>query len=565
MTQRGYRVERQVMWDRLIAIVEEQAQTIIRTAFSSVVSEAGDLSAGVFDTRGRMLAQAVTGTPGHVNSMALAVGHFLERFPLESMAEGDVYVTNDPWLATGHLHDFTVVTPTFVNQRAIALFASTCHVVDIGGRGFGSDARDVHEEGVLFPPMHLARRGELNETLLQILSANVRQPLLVEGDLHSLIACNERGSRRLREMMLEFGESELDSLADWIIDTSRAAMLRAIGKLRTGTFTHQTLIDGIGSPFTLRAALTLGPEGILVDFAGTSPACERGVNVPLSYTAAYASYGIRCIVGSSIPNNAGSLSAIQVTAPPGCLLNAQRPAPVSARGMTGHMIPDLMLGCLHAAGVNAVPAESCSCIWGPMLYGTAATEPGFALVNAYAGGMGALPDRDGSSATGFPSGVRCTPVEVIESRSPIVIWRKEFRTDSGGPGRHRGGLGQIMEFGHVRGAAFTLSAMFQRIGHPAAGRDGGSAGAAGSLHTNKGRALSGHGRQPIHPGETLILNIPGGGGFGLPRERAEAAVVEDVADGLISRAAAVRDYAVAVRDNGDLDARRTSSLRSGPT
>ena len=556
----SFSVERQLMWDRLLAVVEEQAQIILRTAFSSAVSEAGDLSAGVFDTQGRMLAQASTGTPGHVNSMAQAVGHFLERFRLAGQRPGDVYITNDPWLATGHLHDFTVVTPICLDGKVIALFASTCHVVDIGGRGFGADAREIFEEGLAIPPLLLACEGELNQTLLQIIRANVREPLLVEGDLHSLIACNERGGVRLLEMMREFGLHTLDPLADWIIQTSREGMLRIIGTLPAGTWSHSTEVDGYDSPLTLAATLTIGPEGMHVDLTGTSGPSAFGINVPMSYTAAYVSYGIRCVVGSHIPNNAGSLSAITVSAPLGCVLNAQRPSPVAARGTTGHMIPDLVLGCLHKAGIASAPAESCSCIWGPMLYGQESSRR-FALVSVCAGGMGARHDGDGLSATGFPSGVRCTPVEVLESVSPILIWRKQLLEDSGGAGRYRGGLGQSLEFAHVEGHAFSLSAMFERVDHPAAGRQGGNYGAAGHLHTNTGRQLTPKGRQTIEPGESLLLEIPGGGGFGAPHERDPERVGQDVREGRVSHEAALRDYGVVVLEDGTVDAVATRTAR----
>lgn len=541
----AFSIERQIMWDRLIAIVEEQAQTILRTAFSSVVSEAGDLSAGVFDVQGRMLAQAATGTPGHVNSMALSVGHFLERFPLHTIRPGDVFLTNDPWLATGHLHDFTVVTPVFIGDDIVALFAATCHMVDIGGLGFGSDAREIYEEGLALPPLRIVEGGEINAVVLDIIRANVREPLLVEGDLHSLLAANERGSARLLEMMREFGVQTLSTLADWIVDTSREGMLRAIANLRPGSYSHTTHVDGFDSPVTLAATLTIDAEGIEIDFTGTSPVSAFGVNVPLAYAAAYASYAVRCVVGAHIPNNAGSLSTVRVSAPAGCILNAQRPSAVAARGVTGHMVPDLVLGCLHLVGVQAAPAESCSCIWGPMLYGRGNGRR-FALVNAYAGGMGARSDRDGLSATGFPSGIRCTPVEVSESIAPIVVWRKEFRQDSGGPGQYRGGLGQTMEVGHLFDEPFAVSAMFERVINAAAGRNGGAAGAAGQIGTSTGRMLESKGRQLIQPGERLVLEMPGGGGFGPARLRDPEAIASDVIEGRVSRESALRDYGVQV-------------------
>jgi N-methylhydantoinase B len=541
-------IDRQIMWDRLLAIVEEQAQTIIRTAFSSAVREAGDLSAGVFDTSARMLAQAVTGTPGHVNAMAQSVEHFIKRFPVETMREGDVFITNDPWLATGHLHDFTAVTPCFHKQKVAALFASTCHVVDIGGRGFGADAREIFEEGLAIPISRIADAGKINETLLEIIRSNVREPLLVEGDLHSLIACNERGSRRLCEMLDEFEIDSLQQLTTWIIQQSHKGMCEAIASLPEGKYQHQIQIDGYDSPLTLAASLEIAGDHIHVDLSGTSPASSFGINVPLPYTTAYVSYGIRCLVGASIPNNAGSLENITVSAPSGCLLHALRPAPVSARGSIGHLLPDLIFGCLHQAIPKQVPAESASCIWGPMLYGNA--DNNFNLVNAHAGGMGARVDQDGLSATGFPSGVRCTPVEVTESVSPIVVWRKEFLRDSGGAGQFRGGLGQVMEYGHIDDAEFTLSAMFERVDNPAQGRANGQAGAGGNLYTSGGKKLKPKGRQIIPAGEHLILEMPGGGGIGKAKKRNKTLVLQEIENDLISQEAAEKIYGI---ENTDTD------------
>lgn len=534
-------IDLQIMWDRLLAIVEEQAQTIIRTAFSSAVREAGDLSAGVFDVSGRMLAQAVTGTPGHVNAMAQSVPHFIERFPIDGMCEGDVYITNDPWLATGHLHDFTVVSPCFFKGQPVAFFAATCHVVDIGGRGFGADAREVFEEGICIPITRLIHAGELNDTLMAIIRANVREPLLLEGDLHSLVACNQRGAQRLCEMLCEFQLESLSHLADWVITRSGKAMQEAIKALPRGVFTHRIRIDGYEQPLTLAAAMHIHSDHISVDLSGSSPASTYGINVPLPYTTAYVCYGIRCLVGAGIPNNAGSLEAIKVSAPAGCLLNAVRPAPVSARGSIGHLLPDLLFGCLHQVIPDKVPAESASCIWGPMLYG-GTDSASFSLVNAHAGGMGARPGLDGLSATGFPSGVRCTPVEVTEAVSPVIVWRKELLVDSGGAGKFRGGLGQVMEYGHINNEAFTLSAMFERVQNPAEGRNHGQAGKAGKLYTSGNVTLNAKGQQLIPAGEHLILEMPGGGGMGDPLERDRDLVLNEVVDELISPEAACTVY-----------------------
>ena len=560
-------LHRQIMWNRLLSVVEEQAQTLMRTAFSTSVREAGDLSAGVFDLEGRMLAQAVTGTPGHVNAMAASVGFFLEKYPAAAMEEGDAYITNDPWRGTGHLNDFTVVSPTFRGGRPVALFAATSHVVDIGGRGFGADARQVFEEGLAIPIMPLATRGRMNEVLLEIVRANVREPVQVEGDLYSLAACNETGSERLIAMMDEFGLDSLDDLAETVIENSRRAMLEEIRALPFGVYENSMRVDGYEKAIDLVAKMTIGEDGIDIDFTGTSPVSSYGINVPITYTQAYASFGVRCVIGSRVPNNAGSLAPVRVTAPEGSILNAPRPCAVTARHIIGQMLPDVVLGCLYQAKAEAVPAEGTSCLWIPTLLGghgvAGETDTGagraFTMSMFHAGGTGARPGKDGLSATAFPSGVRNTPVEINETIAPIIVWRKEYRTDSGGPGRHRGGTGQVMEIGHAEGAPFAVSSMFDRVKFPARGRGGGAEGRRGRVRLGSGGELDGKGRQTIPAGDRLVLEMPGGGGLGDPLTRAPEDVARDVRDGLVSKEAARADYGLIVHADGsyeEMEARR---------
>ena len=562
-------IDRQILWNRLISVVEEQAQTLVRTAFSTAVREAGDLSAGVFDLDGRMLAQAVTGTPGHVNAMAASVRFFLQRIPISSMDEGDVYLTNDPWMGTGHLHDFTVVTPTFVAGRPVALFADTVHVVDIGGLGFGPDGRQVYEEGINIPIMPLARRGAFNETLLEILRVNVREPQQVVGDLHSLAAANETGGNRLRAMLKDFDLASLDGLAESIIESSRHAMLDEIRSLPFGRYENAMRVDGYEKPIDLVASLTIGEIGIDIDFTGTSSVSSYGINVPLTYTQAYASFGVRCLVGSNVPNNAGSLEPIRVSAPDGSILNAPPPCAVSVRHVIGQMLPDVVLGCLAQATDGKVPAEGSASLWNPVLlggHGVAGDAEGpasehFAVNLFHAGGTGARPGRDGMSATAFPSGVRNTPVEINETLAPLIVWKKEFRQDSGGAGRHRGGLGQVMEVSHRENSPFAVAALFDRIDHPARGRESGASGGAGLLSLKSGKRLNGKGRQTVPAGDSLVMEMPGGGGYGNPADRDPQAVARDVRNGLISLASAESDYRVAVTAVGEIDWERTEVLR----
>ena len=562
----------QLMWDRLIAVVEEQALTLIRTGFSTSTREAGDLSAGVFNLRGDMLAQAVTGTPGHINSMARAVRHFIAKFPVATMKEGDIFLTNDPWKGTGHLHDFTFVTPTFRRGKMVAMFASTCHVVDIGGRGMGTDARQVFEEGLYIPLMRFARAGTVDETLIEIVTVNVREPVQVVGDLYSLATCNEIGCRRLVEMMDEFAIDDLDRLGKHILEKSKQASLEAIGKVKPGTYTFSMTVDGYDKPLDLVATMTVGATGIDVDFTGTSGVSSYGINVPVCYTEAYASFGVKCIVAPKVPNNEGSLSVIRVTAPEGCILNAKHPSPVAARHVTGQMLPDVMFGCLHQAMPDGVPAEGTSCLWNLFALGGPGRTDGdpsetvnaipFTVMSFHAGGTGARPGADGLSATAFPSGVKNVPIEVNEAVSPILVWRKEYRQDSGGPGEFRGGLGQIMEVGTLDDAPFAISAYYDRIDHPPRGRQGGHNGMAGTLTLQSGGKLRGMGQQTIGKTDRVIISAPGGGGLGNPRKRAIESVAQDVREGFISAEAAKRDYGVAVGADGSVDAAETQKLRA---
>ena len=548
----------QIMWSRLIAVVEEQAQALVRTAFSTSVREAGDLSAGVFDAQGRMLAQAVTGTPGHVNSMANAVRHFLAAYPLENMRPGDHYITNDPWLTCGHLHDLTVVSPTFLDGQAVGLFAATVHVVDIGGLGMGPDGRQVFEEGLALPIMPLARNGAMNEDLLRIVRANVREPLQVEGDIYALAACNDEGSRRLIEMLREFELSHLETLSDDIVETSRQGMLDAIRHLPAGTYRNALTIDGYDKPITLAAEMRISSDGIHVDFAGTSPASSHGINVVLNYTLAYTAFGVKCLIAPDVPNNAGSLAPITMSAPDGCLLNVKHPFPVAARHTVGHMLPDLVFGCLAQCLPDGVPAEGASSLWNPQINGGGsivdelpagvdpASVPSWSTVIFHCGGAGARPDKDGLSATAFPSGVRTIPVEATESIAPVLFGRREFRDDSGGAGKWRGGLGQVIEIGGADGMPISLLCNFERVEHPARGRDGGHQGAPGRVSLLSGRPIGPKGRQTVPGGDMIRLELPGGGGHGDPRRRDPALVAADVADGLISGDAAARDYGVTI-------------------
>ena len=566
-------IQRQIMWNRLIAVVEEQAQVMIRTAFSTTVREAGDLSAGIFDLQGRMLAQAVTGTPGHVNSMMESVNHFLAKFPAAGMKPGDHYITNDPWLGTGHLHDLTVVTPAFRKGAIVGLFANTAHVIDIGGLGMGPEGRSVFEEGLYIPIVKCFDQGKPNETFFDFIRWGSRLPIELEGDVYSLCACNDAGARRLVEMMDEFALDSLDPLADFIFDASLRATVAEIGKIGHGVFSSEIYSDGYEAPVRLAAVMHVLDDAIEVDFAGTSGLSQRGINVPAAYTRAYACFGIKVVVAPEIPNNWASLAPFRMKIPEGCILNAPRPYPVSVRHVIGHLLPDLMMGCLHQIVPERVTAEGSSCLWNPPLRGGGAVSGqgssnrrvigDFEVITFNSGGTGARLGLDGLDATAFPSGVRTMPVEATENVAPIIIWRKELRPGSGGAGRSRGGMGQIMEIAGKGDLEFAVNATFDRIANAPKGRDGGMTGAPGVVALKSGPKLRTKGFQIIPDGDRLMLHMPGGGGMGDPLTRDPALVARDVRDGLVNAKEAAETYKVAVSADGVLDVAGTAALRRG--
>ena len=552
MSTQPSNVAYQVMWNRMISVVEEQAQALVRTAFSTSVREAGDLSAGVYDTDGLMLAQAVTGTPGHVNAMADAVAHFIRRIGRENITDGDVYITNDPWEGTGHLHDITMVTPSFHMGKHVGFFACTAHIVDIGGRGFGADAASIFEEGLQIPIMRFANAGTVDETLIGIVRGNVREPDQLIGDMYALATCNEIGHRRLIEMMIEFNLTDLSGIAGFILGNSRRATLERINALTAGTADGELIVDGFAAPITLKVKLTIEQDRILSDFTGTSGLDEKGINCPLVYAKAYACYALKCAIAPEIPNNAASLAPFEIYAPKDSIVNAVHPAPVALRHIVGHFVPDAVYNALDKLLPNTVPAEGAGCLCNfqvSLRPRTDAPAPANAVrsevLTFNSGGSGARPSVDGLNATAFPSGVMTMPVEATEHVGPVIIWRKELRPDSGGAGAQRGGLGQYMEVGARDGHEFDIQAMFDRVDHPAQGRMGGAAGAATTIAQDDGTRMRGKGKQFVPHGRRVVMAFPGGAGYGDPAKRDVKQVRKDLARGYISAQVARDDYGLA--------------------
>lgn len=560
MAKQHSNVAYQVMWNRLISVVEEQAQALVRTAFSTSVREAGDLSAGVYDKQGQMLAQAVTGTPGHVNAMADAVGHFIRRIGIDNMYEGDVYITNDPWEGTGHLHDITIVTPSFHNGSHVGFFACTAHIVDIGGRGFGADAASVYEEGLYIPIMKFAVKGEVDKTLIAIVRGNVREPDQLVGDMYALATCNEIGHRRLVEMMNEFELDDLNGIGAFILENSRRATLERIAALPRETASGEMTVDGFSKPITLKVKLTIEEDRIISDFEGTSGLDKKGINCPLVYAKAYACYALKCAIAPEIPNNAASLAPFEIEAPVNSIVNAVHPAPVALRHIVGHFVPDTVYNALDKILPNLVPAEGAGCLCNfqvSLRPRTDAPAPDHAVrsevLTFNSGGAGARPEHDGLNATAFPSGVMTMPVEATEHVGPVIIWRKELRPDSGGAGKQRGGLGQYMEVGAREGHEFDFQAMFDRVNHPARGRQGGQNGAPTTIGQDDGSSMNGKGKQFVPHGRKVMLAFPGGAGYGEASQRDVELVKRDLARGYISAETASNDYGLSADEISQIE------------
>ncbi|CAN5773719.1 hydantoinase B/oxoprolinase family protein [soil metagenome] len=553
----------EVMWNRLISVVNEQAAALMRTSFTSIVREAGDLSAGAFDARGNMIAQAVTGTPGHINAMATCIHHFLAVFPASTLEPGDVLITNDPQKTSGHLHDFTVITPVFLDRSLIGYFGNTCHVLDIGGIGLSTDARSMFEEGLFVPITKLFDAGRPNQELLRILAANVRTPEPVLGDIHAQAAGNDVGAARLVEFMQEFGLQTLETLADEIIGRSERAMREAIAALPDGTYSNEVFSDGYEEPVKLFVTITKHGDELDVDWTGSSGESSRGINVVLNYTHAYSTYALKCALAPDVPNNEGSFRPVRVTAPPRSILHALPPAAVGARHILGHFLPGAIFGALAEVIPERIMAEGAANIWNLQFMGHDRRNEPFAYVWFSCGGTGARATKDGLHATAFPSGISGVPAEVIEQLSPVVVHSREIREDSGGPGQWRGGCGQRLTLGVRTDRPYTFSGLFDRLHHPAQGFAGGLPGGPGAIRLSTGESVRGKGALALNPDTIITLELPGGGGFGNPFDRDSLDVSRDVVNGIVSPAAAKERYGVAVNPSGIVDASETKRMRTG--
>jgi len=541
----------EVLANRIVSIVNEQQAALIRTAFSTVVRESEDLACGVFDSRGFMVAQSLTGTPGHINAMATGVRHFLTAYPPETLRPGDVLLTNDPWQTSGQINDITVVTPVFRGGRPIAFFANTCHAADIGGKILSAESREVYEEGLRIPIMRLFDRGAVNEDLVAIVRANVRTPDETVGDLYAQSACNDVGARSLAVLLEEFGLDSIDTLADEIIRRSEQAMREAIRGLPDGVYVHEGWSDGFDEPIRLKVAVAVDGDELEIDFAGSSPQSRHGINLVLNYTHAYASFAAKAALAPDVPHNEGSFRPVRVTAPPGSILNCLEPAPVGTRHLIGHLLPGVIFGALAPALPDRLMAAGADATWLTIWRGADRQGKPFSLTLFQSGGTGARATKDGLSTTGFPSGVAGVPAEVIETLTPLVQFRRELRTDSGGAGRYRGGLGQATEMGCRGTGPWSVSTLIDRTRFPALGLEGGGQGALGRLSLSTGDPAQPKTVLRLDQDVCVQLELPGGGGYGDPCQRDPEHVLADVVDGYVSVEAARELYGVAVEYVGE--------------
>ena len=528
-------VELELLWRRLISLVDEAAAALVRTSFSTLVRESYDFSCIVTDAAGQSLVQATESIPSFIGTLPETVKHFLKFFPPETLNPGDVLITNDIWLGTGHLPDITVAKPIFRHGKLVAFSASTAHAPDIGGKIRSPEPREVFEEGLQIPPLKLMRAGEADETLVAILRKNVRTPEQTMGDLWAQVVALDLMEERLHILMEQAGFDDLAALAAEIHARCEVAMRSAIAALPDGTYSSELQTDGLmDKPVTLKLSLTIEGDRIIADYTGTDAQVDRAINCALCYTYAMTLYGIKVCTSPNLPNNEGAWRSISIIAPEGCIVNPVFPASGGSRMLIGHYLPMLVFGCLGQIVPERVMAACGSPMWGMNQSGVNAQGKPYANMFFYNGGMGANMRGDGISCLSWPSNVSSTAIEITEHIAPLRVHYKRLRPDSGGPGRHRGGLGQEIALESRSETPIAVSFLAERTIFPAFGIEGGKAGAPGVLRIN-GDKVDPKKQYVLSRGDTVILATPGGGGHGDPEQRNKMALESDIQAGYTSR------------------------------
>lgn len=544
--------------NRLYSMLDEQQSALINTAFSPVVRESYDLACAAFDSSGNMMGQSSAGTPGHINALATGMHHITTRYSSDQLADGDVLITNDPWMTAGQINDITVATPVFRKGKLVAWFASCCHSPDIGGRILSAAATEIYEEGLRLPIMKLRTAAGPNQALEEIIRTNVRTPDETIGDIYAQVSANKVGSRSLLRLMNEFGLTTIDDVAAEIMHRSDVALQHAIEELDDGSHTAELVCDGYeGEKLTLAVRVTVSGNTITVDYDGSSPQSDYGVNVVLNYTRAYTYFAIKAALAPEVPHNAGSFRPVEITAPEGSVLNCIEPAPVASRHLVGHFLPSLVFEALRPSVPTGLPSASADALWMTVWRGEDArpNHKPFTLTMFSAGGSGARPTKDGLTTTGFPTGVRAAPTEVLETLTPLIQMQRELLSDSGGAGKFRGGLGQRLRIRRHGDADWSVNANIDRIENPAQGSFGAFQGARGRfLNDDSGQDLPRKSLVKLDSDASLRFDLPGGGGYNDPKQRDIGAVFDDVVNEYISVEAAQTQYGVVIEYVGKPEA-----------
>lgn len=535
----------EIMWNRLTSVVDEAAATLLRTSFSTIVKESNDYACVLLDADGNGLANNTASIPSFIATVPRTVREFLKKFPKDRWKPGDVAMTNDPWLASGHLPDITMAMPIFHKEKLVGFAGTIAHSPDIGGSVWSADTRELYEEGLRIPVMKLYSAGIPNEPLMDIIRENVRVPEKVFGDLNAQITAQSMCRNRLVEFLEETGLDDLTDLAEEIQSRAERVMREAISNVPDGVYEKTVEMDGYESPIVLCCKITVTGDALDIDFAGSSPQIGRALNCVMNYTYSYATYPIKCALDPHTPKNEGSYRPITVTAPEGSILNPLVPAPVNARQLIGHMLSACVFGALLKAIPEKIKAESGSQPTLRALFTGAGLEgEKFSSILFANGGMGARYNKDGLSCTPFPTNSSCGSIEVLETTAPLIFWKKEMLKDSGGPGRYRGGLGQEIIVEMISKDPIRVSLLTDRHQHPAQGYMGGLPGSPNRLIVNADQTIHPKSQTYLNPGDRLAIHYAGGGGFGPPEERAPEKIEADLADDLISREAAEKFYAI---------------------
>jgi N-methylhydantoinase B len=520
----------EVIRTRMVSAVDEAAKVIVRTSFSMLLNEANDYACVLTDARGKLLAQNTASLPAFIGTLPSTVRHFIDGIGVHDMKPGDVLITNNPWMGSGHLNDVQLVKPVFHQGRLVAFAGACAHVPDIGGRIRSVEPREVFEEGFHIPLMKLLREGQPDESLLHLMRTNVRTPDQTVGDLFAQVGALEVMEQRLRRLMDDYALTSMSEFADELFRRSAKAMRDAIRALPDGTYRYEMQTDGLEEPFTFRIALTVRDDQIHIDYAGTSPQQPRGINVVYAYTFAMTSYALKCALLPELPNNEGMFAAITVQAPEGSLLNAKFPASVGGRICSGDYLPTLVFGALYQVVPHRVIAAPGSPLWSMVISGVREDGKPYANVLFYNGGMGATSSKDGVSCLSWPNNIASTPVEVTERDTPFFVRYKRLREDSRGAGKYCGGAGQDVMLESESAAPIAAVFLAERTRCPAPGLAGGGSGGLGDIQIND-QSVDVRRLHVLQRGDRLLVRTPGAGGYGDADERSPASKARDMAAG----------------------------------